>query len=353
MKSHKSDSKVIRIALDAMGGDFAPVNEVHGAIKVFDDKLSDFKLEIVFVGDEKKIQAALAQYDNKNLNYSIIHADEVITMDDEPSAAIKKKKNSSLFKGLELHSQGKVDAFVSAGNTGAVLSTATVLLGRIQGVSRPTIGSFLPTQKESPCFFLDVGANIDCKPRFLYEFAVMGSIHSTHMLGLENPSVALLNIGEEKSKGSDVIQETFRLLKESRLNFVGNVEGGDILKGDVDIVVCDGFTGNIILKFAESILGFFKSKIKAFGKKNIINLGILGFMKPFLTKIFSGFDYEEYGGVPLLGVDGVVIIGHGKSSAKAIQYMILKAVDMITKNINSEIEQALNPDSVENKEKAE
>ncbi len=340
MDKKAEDSKVLRIALDAMGGDFAPVNEVQGAIQACEEFFIDKNVEIVLVGDEKKIMAALQQFDFSKLNYSIVHADEVITMDDDPTAAVRNK-NTSLYKGLELHVQGYVDAFVSAGNTGAVLSTATILLGRIKGVSRPAIGSFFPSQNLTPCFVLDVGANIDCKAKFLYEFAVMGSIQAKNMLGIDNPKIALLNIGEEKSKGSETIQETYRLLKESKLNFIGNVEGRDILKGTADVVVCDGFTGNIILKFAESFPGFFRSKVVAFSRQNIFNLGIAGFMKPFLKKIFLQFDYQEYGGVPLLGVDGVVIIGHGKSSPKAIKHMLKRAVEMFNNDINTKIKNAL------------
>ena len=342
------NSKNIRIAIDAMGGDFAPLNEVLGAILAFEENKSEINLEIIFVGDEKKIKTVIFKYSHRKINYSIIHAEEIITMHDEPTAALKRKKNSSLYQGLELVSQKKADAFVSAGNTGAVLSTATILLGRIKGVSRPTIGTFFPSQKKTPTFVADVGANIDCKARFLYEFAVMGSINASEMLGIENPRVAILNIGEETSKGTDIIQETYKLLHESNLNFIGNIEGGDILKGTADVVVCDGFTGNIILKFAESFVGFLKSKIMDFGKKNFVNMGLLGFVKPLLKKIIKSFDYEEYGGVPLLGVDGVVIIGHGKSSPKAIKHMIFRAIEMVAKDINSKIELALSAQINEN-----
>ncbi len=343
--------KKSRICLDVMGGDFAPINEIKGAIDFFEeDELSNLDLEIVFVGNEKKINAALNQFDYSKLKYSVVHTDEVITMHDEPTAALKSKKNSSLYKGLEMHKQGYVDAFISAGNTGAVLSTATVLLGRIQGVSRPTIGSFIPTQKKNPVFLLDVGANTICKPIFLYEFAVMASIQVRNMLGLENPRIALLNIGEETTKGTETIQEAHKLLSESQLNFIGNVEGRDILSGIADIIVCDGFTGNIVLKFAESFKGFFKTKVMDFGKKSIFNMMSLVFMKPIIKKIFAGFDYQEYGGVPLLGVNGNVIIGHGKSSPKAIKYMIHRAVAMNLKGINSKIETAFSTHNVKEKE---
>lgn len=343
MVNSSTDTKVIRIALDAMGGDFAPVNEVQGALKAYEDFFTGKNIEIVFVGDEKKINVTLQQFDLSKLNYSIVHADEVITMHDDPTAAVRKK-NTSMYKGLELISHGYADAFVSAGNTGAVLSTATILLGRIKGVSRPTIGSFFPSQKSTPCFVLDVGANIDCKAKFLYEFAVMGSIQIKNMFGVDNPKVGLLNIGEEDSKGSEILQETYGLLKKSKLNFIGNVEGRDILKGTADVVVCDGYTGNVVLKFAESFLGFFKNAVVSFSKKNVFNLAIAGAMKPFLKKIFMQFDYQEYGGVPLLGVNGVVIIGHGKSTPKAIEHMLKRAVEMVDNEINKKISNALNTD---------
>ncbi len=339
----------MRIALDAMGGDFAPINEVHGAIKATRKYFPHMDIEIVFIGNEKKILAALSQFEYSQLNYSIVHTDEKVTMDDGPSVALKKKRNSSLYKGLEMHRNQYVDAFISAGNTGAVLSTATVLLGKLEGVSRPTIGSFFPTRKKHPTFVLDVGANIVCKPKFLYEFAVMGAINVTQTLGVENPRVALLNIGEETSKGTKTIQEAYELLQNSGLNFVGNVEGRDILQGTADVIVTDGLSGNIVLKFAESFVSFMKSKLVLFGKKNIFNLGLLAVViKPIIKKMFKSFDYQEHGGVPLLGVNGNVIIGHGKSSAKAIQYMIYKAVEMKTNDVNTKIKRALSPISVMN-----
>lgn len=327
-----------------MGGDFAPINEVQGVISVFETKPPDLDIEIILIGNENKIKASIEQFDKgllKNSNYSIIHTEEVITMDDDPTAALKKKKNSSLYKGIELHSQGYADAFVSAGNTGAVLSTATILNGRINGVSRPTIGSFFPTKNKYPSLVLDVGANIDTKARYLYEFAVMGSIYTTQMLGLEHPKVGLLNIGEEESKGNDTLLEAYSLLKSSNLNFIGNVEGRDILLGKADVIVCDGFTGNVILKFAESVLDLFKTKLKSFASKNILNTIMLGLLKPAFKKVFAEFDYQKYGGVPILGINGVVIIGHGKSSPMAIQNMIYKSIEQIKKDINKKIEYAL------------
>lgn len=338
---NKIDGKTYRIALDAMGGDFAPINEVHGAISAFQNKKRDFELEIVFLGKENKIRAALAQFDFSGYKFSIVNADEIVSMDDESTSAIKKKQDSSMFRGLQMLSEGYVDAFVSAGNTGAVLSTATVLLGRIKGVSRPTIGTFMPSKGSYPTFILDVGANTVCKPRYLYEFAVMGSINVSQSFGLERPKIALLNIGEEPSKGTDTILQAYEMLKDSNLNFIGNIEGGDVLQHAADVVVCDGFTGNIMMKFAESIVGFLKYKFKDYADKNPLNLVKMATFKPTIKTIFKDFDYQEYGGVPLLGVNGVVIIGHGKSSPLAVQNMIFKAVSNVKNDINGKIENAL------------
>jgi len=340
-----------KIALDVMGGDFAPINEIQGAVEASQNIQSNIDLEITFVGKEKKILSALKQFETNKLNYNIVNAEEVITMSDDPTTAFKKKKGSSLYKGVELHANGYVDAFVSAGNTGAMLSTSTLLLGRLKGVSRPTIASFFPTEKDHPTLVLDVGANIDCKPKFLFEFAVMGSIYATNILALENPTVGLLNIGEEESKGTAVILETHKMLKESNLDFIGNIEGRDILQGTADVVVCDGFTGNIILKFAESFVGFLRSNIKAFAKKSVFNSMAVMPVVPIMKKIFKQFDYQTHGGVPLLGVNGNVIIGHGKSTPLAIQNMIYRGIDLIKNDINNKIELALNPNFVSEKSK--
>ncbi|HPI20005.1 MAG TPA: phosphate acyltransferase PlsX [Candidatus Kapabacteria bacterium] len=331
-----------KIALDAMGGDFAPANEIKGALLASEILNQHHNIEIVFVGDESKIKDELSKQNNSAMNYSIHHTDEIVDMHDDPTQIVKTKKNSSLYKAMELHSERKVDAFVSAGNTGAVLSTGTILLGRIKGVSRPTIGSFFPTVTKRPVLILDVGANLEPKPKYLYEFAVMGSIFSKQMLNIERPKVGLLNVGEEKEKGTELLQETNILLSESNLNFIGNVEGRDLLQGNIDVVICDGFTGNVVLKFAEGVFSFLKGKIKAMAAKSIVNKGIILLISPFLKNLFKELDYQQYGGVPLLGVDGVVIIGHGKSSPLAIQNMIIRAVEYIDKNINEKIKFALN-----------
>ncbi|MFP4370195.1 MAG: phosphate acyltransferase PlsX [Bacteroidota bacterium] len=344
----RKSEKKYNIAVDAMGGDFAPSNEIEGALLALNDKFGG-DLEITLVGNEAKIRTAMKEKGADNPALTVFHTSESVTMDDDPTAALKRKRDSSLFKGIELVKNGNADGFISAGNTGAMLSTSTVLLGRIKGVSRPTIGSFMPTRHDRPTLVLDVGATIDIKSRFLYEFAVMGSIYSKQLLGIESPKIGLLNIGEEESKGTEEIKNTHKLLKESSLNFIGNVEGRDILMGTADVVVCDGFTGNIILKFAESFLGLLKSKIKAFSEKSLINKLLTAMTVPVLKQILKQFDYQEYGGVPLLGVNGNVIIGHGKSTPLAIKNMINRAVEMSQKELNRKIADALNPNNIENK----
>lgn len=336
--------KIIRVALDAMGGDFSPSNEIEGGIAAL-RHFSGKPFELIFVGKEKEIKSALAKHDTSGLNYSIVHADEIVTMYDEPSTILRKKRNSSLYQGILLQKDGLVDAFVSAGNTGAVMSTATLTLGRIQGVSRPTIGAFFPAMKSQPVLVVDVGANVDSKPKQLYEFSVMGSIYARQILNIENPKVGLLNVGEEETKGNEIALQTHELLSNSSLNFIGNVEGRDILQGTADVIICDGFTGNIVLKFAESMITFLKSRFKVFASESLLKKIAMALMMPALRKIMNDMDYQKYGGVPLLGVNGVVIIGHGKSSPLAIKNMILLAQEMINKDVNKRIENALNPPS--------
>ena len=323
-----------------MGGDFAPVNEILGAILAAESFSAG--VEIVFVGREQTIREHLSRHRTGALTYSIHHAEDVVTMEDEPASVIKKKRNSSLYQGIELQRNGKVDAFVSAGNTGAVMSTGTLVLGRIKNVSRPTIGAFFPSQKKSPTLLLDVGANVDSRPRHLYEFAVMGSIYATQILRIPNPRVGLLNVGEEPVKGTESVQQAFQMLSQQNLvNFIGNVEGRDILMGSADVVVCDGFEGNIVLKFAESMMGILKAKVKAYAQRGILEKISVALMAPTLKKILREFDYQEYGGVPLLGVNGVVIIGHGSSSPKAIKNMLIRAVEVVQHDVNGKIEQVL------------
>jgi len=328
----------IQIAVDVMGGDFAPRNVIDGALEALRETNNRF--EIIFVGPEATVLEELRQRQSNGFSYRVVNASQVIDMHDGATAALKQKRDSSITVGITLQKESKADAFVSAGNTGAVMSASTLILGRIEGVGRPTIGAFFPNE-QGVCLLVDAGANVDCKPQHLYEFAVMGSIYAREMLRYEHPTVGLLNIGEEASKGSEAVKETYNLLKNSHLNFVGNVEGRDILGGAVQVVVCDGFVGNIILKFGESIPAFFKSAVKQYFAKHKFKRILGAFMRGTMRNALKSLDYEEYGGVPLLGINGVSIIGHGKSTPKAIKNMILKAEEMVRKGINQRIQEAL------------
>jgi len=321
-----------------MGGDFAPRNVVAGAVEAMREAKD--RLEVLFVGPQSVVQEELHRLTENNLNHQIVNAPSIITMDDGAMAAVKEKKDSSIAVGVSLHKEGAADAFVSAGNTGAVMSASTLILGRIEGIGRPTIGAFFPSEM-GVCLLLDAGANVDCRPQHLYEFAVMGTIYAREMLMLPNPTVGLLSIGEESSKGNDLTREAHQLLAKSRLNFIGNVEGRDILKGKASVVVCDGFVGNVVLKFAESVLDLLKTKFRNHAAKNVFSKIWVGMMSRTLRSVMKDFDYQEYGGVPLLGVNGVSIIGHGKSTPKAIKNMILKAEEMVRKNITGSIRNSL------------
>lgn len=335
-------NKPIRVALDAMGGDFAPENELLGAISVFDDPRYTKNLEIVILGDEGKIRDFLKDKDLTKVKYTIVPTRQIITMHDDPTESLKTKKDSSLYRGAEMAANKEVDAFVSAGNTGAMLATSTVLMRRIKGVSRPSIATFMPSDNETPTLLIDAGANVDCKPRFLYEFAVMGNVYTKQILGLEAPRIGLLSIGEEDKKGNEQVREAHQLIKEDKsLNFIGNVEGKDVMSGACDVVVCDGFTGNVILKLAESFPKLVKSRFKQYAESNVKNKILAGAAMPALKSVFASFNYENYGGVPIIGVNGVSIVGHGKSSPIAIKNMIFKAVETVEKQINAKIEIAL------------
>lgn len=332
---------MLRIALDAMGGDHAPGHEIDGAIDAL--RRGQNRFEVALVGPEALLKSALATRDVKGLNITVVDAADVVTMSDHPSTVLRAKPNSSLVRGLELHRDRVVDAFVSAGNTGAVMAASTLILGRIAGVSRPTIGTPIPNERGGICFLLDVGASVDCKPRHLYEYAVMGSILVTQLYHCEHPKVGLLSVGEEETKGNEAVIAANELLRNSSLNFIGNVEGRDIMKGVAEVVVCDGFTGNVLIKFAESISGLLKAKLMEYAQRSFKNKLMVGLIRGPLRTILGGFNYEAVGGVPLLGVNGVSIIGHGRSSPLAVANMILKAEEMAIKNVNQLIANALRP----------
>ena len=300
----------MRIALDAMGTDHAPRPEVAGAIQALQESASD--AEIILVGDEGLIRAELATYDDVPAGIRVHHAPDRVSPEDSPASAIRRKPDSSLAVGLKLHKAGEADAFVSAGPTGAVMAASLFTLRPLPGVDRPPVGALLPTAGEL-CLLLDAGANIGCKSHNLVQFARLGSVYARDAMGYTNPRVGLLNIGEEPSKGSVLTVETYQaLLGEDGINFIGNVEGRDIVQGECDVIVCDGFVGNILLKFyesvAEHIVGLLRDEI-----------GEAEDQKLDLDHVFRVLDYAEYGGAPLLGLGGVSIICHGGSPPKAIR----------------------------------
>ena len=329
-----ASQETVTISLDAMGGDEAPHSEVSGAV----DSVRDHNgVNIVLVGSSDIIEKELKKFSYNSERIKIHHCSEVIGMHESPTEAIRKKTDSSIIVGLKLQKEKITDAFISAGNTGAVMASSLFILGRIANVSRPTIGSMFPTDEGLSIVF-DVGANVDSKPIHLLEFAVMGVIYAKQMFKIQNPRVALLNIGEESSKGDSLTTEAYQLLKKSNLNFIGNIEGRDILKGKAEVVICDGFVGNVVLKFAESVMDVLRNKFRKYASENFFQKIWVGMMYKTLRKILKDFDYQEYGGVPLLGVNGVSIIGHGRSSPKAIKNMILKAEQMVRLKINDAIQ---------------
>ena len=330
----------IRIALDAMGTDKAPAEDVRGAVEALRDR-GDRDFEVVLIGRETEIVAELARHAGADMSrITVHHAPDVIAMGAEPAQAVRSQRDSSIVRGISMQADGAADAFVSAGNTGAVMTAATLILGRLSGISRPTIASQFPSV-DGYTIVADVGANVDTKPRNLYEFAVMTSVYAEQIFGYTNPTVGLLNVGEEEGKGDARTVEAFDLLKASSLNFAGNVEGRDVLKGTVRVVICDGFTGNVILKFAESVPGFLKSKLRAAAERSFSNKLMAGIARTFLKNVFKEMDYQEYGGVPLLGVNGVAIIGHGGSTGLAVKNMIFKAEEMVRRDVNGKIAAAL------------
>lgn len=320
-----------------MGGDHAPEPIVLGAIEAathFADEM-----EIILVGDEEAIRQFLPPERARSLGIQIVHATECIGMEESAASSFRKKRDSSIAVATKLASEGSAEAVVSAGNTGAVVTASLLNLGRIAGVLRPAIASVVPTHHNGQCILLDVGANSDTKPLHLYQFALMGRVFARCVYGIPSPSVGLLNIGEESSKGSEVAQQAFKILNDnaSLLNFVGNVEGRDILRGTADVIVCDGFTGNVILKFAESVVGMVVGAIRNELKENLkFKLGA-ALLKPVFAKVKSRLNYEEYGGAPLLGLNGSVVIAHGTSSPKAIKNALRVAAKGARERVDTKI----------------
>ncbi|MCK4956444.1 MAG: phosphate acyltransferase PlsX [Candidatus Cloacimonetes bacterium] len=313
----------MRIAIDAYGSDNAPFPEVEGAIIAITEDLCE---KIYLVGKEEELKKELSKYFYDEKRIEIVPATEIISMDDKPATIVKKKKDSSLVKSILLHKEGIVDGVVSAGNTGAVMAASLFTYGRIKNVLRPAIAITLPTQK-NPEIILDVGANVDCNEDNLLQFAILGSLYSRFFYKNENPKVALLNIGEESSKGNDLSKAAYKKLSEFKdINFVGNIEGKAMLKGNVDVVVCDGFVGNVVLKTVEGVAYSIFSMMKEQFKKDwIAKLGAL-LSYPVFSYLKKKLDHSEHGGALLIGLNGSTIVAHGSSDAKAIKNAVRVSV---------------------------
>jgi len=324
----------VRIALDAMGGDHGPDEQIAGAILALEEE----DLELTLVGDETRIRSCLAKHSPSACvvkRLQVVHTSEVVQMEESPVEAIRKKKNSSVMLAFDLVKRGEAEGAVSAGNSGATMAAAIRKLGRLKNVSRPGIASAFPTLKK-PVVMMDVGANVDCRPQHLYQFAIMASAFST-VYGNKYPTVGILSIGEESGKGNQLVKDAYALLSESSLNFVGNVEGRDIFQGGVDVVVCDGFVGNICLKISEGLVDAAGKMLReGFMESFLAKIGYL-LARPVFSNLKKRMNYEEYGGAPLLGINGTGIICHGKSSAVAIKNAIIGAQQIIETKVNDKI----------------
>jgi glycerol-3-phosphate acyltransferase PlsX len=323
---------MVKVVVDAMGGDYAPRAVVEGVVSA----IKKFDVFVFLVGQSDRIQKELAKYRFDTSRLEVVHADEIVEMNESPAAAIRKKKNSSISIGINLLKEGMADAFFSAGNTGGVVCAATLKLGLLESIERPGIAIVMPNLK-GVSLIIDAGANIDPKPIHLLQYGLMGSAYFEKILGKKNPSVGLLNVGEEESKGPDFVKETYQLLEQSPINFIGNVEGKDIFSGHCDVIICDGFVGNVTLKVSESMAETITFFLKEELRSSI--WGRLGYL--LARSCFKNFkkktDYSEYGGATLLGVNGVVIIGHGRSSPKAVMNAIRFAKEEVERHINEDI----------------
>lgn len=326
----------MKIVVDAMGGDHAPKVVIDGSLAA----VKEYDVEVILVGDEPQIQSLLNKAKYTGDRISIKHTTETIEMCEPAANSVRRKRNSSIVVGLNMVKEGKADAFVSAGNTGAVVCAATLELRLLPGIERAGIGIVTPNLKGNS-LIIDVGANIDPKPSQLLQYGIMADAYCKNILDKTNPSVGLLNIGEEEKKGTEFIQEAYGLLEKSKLNFIGNVEGKDLFSGKCDIIVCDGFVGNVALKVSESAA----DAMQKFLKRNLLSniwgkIGLI-FMMPSLKRFKKEIDYAEYGGALLLGVNGVVIIAHGRSNLRAIKNAIRVAKEEVERQVNSKILEAI------------
>ena len=322
------------IAVDAMGGDSPLTVQVEAAVQA----VNDFGIEVILVGAEAQIDQKMKLYSYDQQKLRIANSTEIVEMNESPATALRQKKNSSIRVAVDLVKAGEADAVVSAGNTGASMATAKFVLKSVEGIERPAIASLMPSvHRNHPFVLLDVGANTDCKPLYLFQFALMGDAYARTYLHLENPRVALLNVGEEEGKGYLDLKETYDLLKQSTLNFTGNIEGKAMFKDRVDVVVCDGFIGNIALKVAEGTFDFVRSILREEVQSSWISkLGYLAMKAPFRA-LRRRADYSEVGGAPLLGVNGIVIICHGNSKVHTFRNAIKHAQECAEQKLNSKI----------------
>ncbi len=331
----------MKIIVDAMGGDYAPEVVIEGAVNA----VKEYGVDVVLVGDQARVAALLKKAGYRGSRILIQHAAEVIEMHESAATSVRRKRQSSIVVGLNMVKDRQGDAFFSAGNTGAAVCAATLSLGLLPGVERPGIALIVPTLK-GLSLVIDVGANIDPKPIQLLQYAIMSSVYMKDIMNIPDPQVGLLNIGEEETKGTGFMKETYELLEKSIPNFIGNVEGKDLFSGKSDIIVCDGFVGNVALKVSESaaeaVQEFLKRAVKS---SPLAMLGIL-LLKPSFAAFRKKVDYSEYGGAPLLGVNGTVIIGHGRSNAHAIKNAIRVAKEEVERNFNEKILEAINSAAV-------
>lgn len=319
----------MRIAIDGMGGDHAPQEIVKGCVEA----AALIQDEIILVGDEERLKAELDKYPAAAGRIEIVHAGEVITNEDAPVKAVRTKTDSSMVKGITMVKEKEADLFISAGNTGALMAGSLFILGRIQGIDRPAIAATYPILGKGVALLVDSGANVECKPNNLLEFATMGSIYMQKVLDQEHPTVGLINIGTEESKGTTVIKSAHEMLSRSNLNFIGNVEARDVPKGVCHVMVCDGFVGNIILKLTEGLAwNIFKLVKSKFTDGVVSKMGAL-LLSGKLKELKKEFDYSEYGGAPILGVKGAVVKMHGSSEAKAVKNTILKGIPYAKNNV--------------------
>ena len=337
----------IKIVVDAMGGDYAPEVPVQGAVEALQENTN---ISIVLVGRTDAIKEQLAKYTYDKERIEIVHAEEVIGFDEPPVMAVRKKKDSSIVVGMKLVKKGEADAFVSAGSSGAVLVGGQVLVGRIKGVERPPLAPLIPTLK-GVSLLIDCGANVDARPSHLVQFARMGSIYMESVMGKKNPTVGIVNIGAEEEKGNALVKETFPLLKEcSDINFIGSVEARDIPYGVADVIVCEAFAGNIILKLYEGVAGGLMKKVKEGMMSSLRSkIGAL-LVKPALKKVLKDFDTSNHGGAPLLGLNGLVVKTHGSSKSTEICNSIIQCVTFKEQKINEKIREAIQQEVVEEKE---